>query len=312
MPQPLFIVGAPRSGTELVRGLLNAHPSVMIAEETHYFEDLRPRIDPTRPPRPYDLDYFLRLQHRKYGHGGDAGLAPMSREALVAAIGVRHDVDGLFEAHCRLNCGPKIRIWGEKTPRHAFRINEMLATFPQARILVMVRDPRAVIASYRDWHLRWLDHIGADGGNNPLLRLEQSRVRRSYSITLLALLWNAVLQNARAAQLRWGRHRVRIQRYEDIVGQKTVELNAITEWLDVKPYEAMPAARVVNSSYANVDGTGGFSEAVANRWKTSLTPPESRHVELIAHRGMQSLHYPPSDQPIDFLFHRKVACFGTI
>ena len=40
----IFVVGASRSGTNLVRALLNAHSRLWISAETHYFDDLRPRL----------------------------------------------------------------------------------------------------------------------------------------------------------------------------------------------------------------------------------------------------------------------------
>jgi len=41
---PLFIVGAARSGTGMLRSALTRHPAIALCEETHYFDDLRPRV----------------------------------------------------------------------------------------------------------------------------------------------------------------------------------------------------------------------------------------------------------------------------
>ena len=43
-PSPLFICGPSRSGTTVVLSLLDAHPDVAVAPETHYFDDLRVRL----------------------------------------------------------------------------------------------------------------------------------------------------------------------------------------------------------------------------------------------------------------------------
>ncbi len=37
--------------------------------------------------------------------------------------------------------------WGEKTPRHIFCLREVLACFPEARIIHIMRDPRAAVSS---------------------------------------------------------------------------------------------------------------------------------------------------------------------
>ena len=34
---PIFIVGAPRSGTSLLRVMLNRHPSIGLSDELYYF-----------------------------------------------------------------------------------------------------------------------------------------------------------------------------------------------------------------------------------------------------------------------------------
>jgi LPS sulfotransferase NodH len=70
---PIFVVGASRSGTNLLRALLNANGEVSISPETHYFDDLRPRLSSggTAPLEPDDRErcenYFLALSHRAYG-----------------------------------------------------------------------------------------------------------------------------------------------------------------------------------------------------------------------------------------------------
>ena len=33
---PIFIVGAPRSGTSLLRAMLNRHPAIWFCDETNY------------------------------------------------------------------------------------------------------------------------------------------------------------------------------------------------------------------------------------------------------------------------------------
>jgi hypothetical protein len=58
--------------------------------------------------------------------------------------------------------------WVEKTPRHVLHLGEILAAFPNARIILMMRDGRDVACSIRDrvgdfetGINRWLDHNAA-------------------------------------------------------------------------------------------------------------------------------------------------------
>ena len=38
--QPIFVIGSPRSGTTLLRLILDSHPSISCGEETHFLRDL--------------------------------------------------------------------------------------------------------------------------------------------------------------------------------------------------------------------------------------------------------------------------------
>ena len=61
-PGPVFVVGPSRSGTTMMQTVLSSHPRVALASETHYFDDLRPRIGggPLAAMAPADRDRGLR------------------------------------------------------------------------------------------------------------------------------------------------------------------------------------------------------------------------------------------------------------
>ena len=59
---PIFIVGASRSGTNLLRAAMNKHSTLWISGETHYFDDLRTRLDP-------HAGLVDRISYRRLHHG---------------------------------------------------------------------------------------------------------------------------------------------------------------------------------------------------------------------------------------------------
>ena len=78
LPVRSFVVRASRGGTAMMRSMLNNHPAIHIAGETHYFDDLRVRLaakarGAARPGRgaASARTYFRALSHRPYGHAGD-------------------------------------------------------------------------------------------------------------------------------------------------------------------------------------------------------------------------------------------------
>jgi len=75
-PSHLFVVGPSRSGTALARSVLNAHPDIFLAGETHWFDDLRTTIHDPTAPMSVDMrqrveDHFLSLADKPFGHGSD-------------------------------------------------------------------------------------------------------------------------------------------------------------------------------------------------------------------------------------------------
>ena len=87
---PVFIVGASRSGTAMLQSVLRRNPDVRLAGETHYFDDLRPRVigkrlaDLDATSRDACADYFRALTVRPYGKNGDPAKSVFSREELLA------------------------------------------------------------------------------------------------------------------------------------------------------------------------------------------------------------------------------------
>jgi len=143
MPAP-FIVGVGRSGTTLLRLMLDAHPDVAIPAETHFVPKL------------------LRLRDE-----GDALRAAthsvMTAESTWADFGIPSE--RLAEAFARLSpftLADGLRAfyglyaakfakprWGEKTPFYGRRMPAIEAVLPEAHFVHVIRDGRDVALSLR-------------------------------------------------------------------------------------------------------------------------------------------------------------------
>ncbi len=111
---PLFIVGAPRSGTKLLRDLVKQHPGIGIPD---YETEFLPRwLD-----RDFDLDrdfeafydWATRFMYFKYM--ADEGRC-ISLDQWQAAS-PSPDVRGVFEGLCRHDAGQPEGVWGDKYSR---------------------------------------------------------------------------------------------------------------------------------------------------------------------------------------------------
>lgn len=119
----VFVGGCPRSGTTLLQNILDSHPDIAGGPE---FDHLG---------RIAELRNFLKA-------GQDNGrLVAYDLEVDTA---VSNFVGELLEPY-RQRRGAK--LLSEKTPQNALSVDTLLDIFPAARALLVVRDPRAVVAS---------------------------------------------------------------------------------------------------------------------------------------------------------------------
>lgn len=277
---PIFLTGASRSGTALVRSVLNNCPGVHLAGETHYFDDLRAKLgeraeEPlTGEDQKMCEDYFLALAHRPYGHGGVPEESPLDRDRLRAfAQEIGGSGDDYFEAFCRMEAEDRPR-WGEKTPRHIFRLKELLRRYPDARAICMVRDARAVVASYRDWKNQGGFDFEADPGHRETLDREQERSQKSYHIGIASMMWRSTVGAALEAQREFGVERVWIQQYEEFVQSPEATAQPMIEWLGLHWDQKLLDVPMHNSSVSNFSAAGGVSTAPLDRWRARLSKSE--------------------------------------
>jgi hypothetical protein len=149
---PIFIVGSPRSGTTLMRAILNRHPRLSICDETHYFPLIYHRrrafgdlgnIENRRRV----ITEFMANRHFKRSN-------PNTAELFEKLMREGTSYKSLFTAVMRsyADSRGKQRL-GEKTPRHALSLTTLREWYPNCVIIHMMRDPRAAVASML--HMPW-------------------------------------------------------------------------------------------------------------------------------------------------------------
>jgi hypothetical protein len=308
--QPVFIVGPSRSGTTMLGGCLNAVSDVQVADETHYFSDLRQRApgpdsgELDEAARAVVEDYFLALTHRFYGEAGDPERGSMDRGDLRSfAKQLGGTPDAYFEAFCRMQADERcVPRWGEKTPRHVFEIPELLSVYPKARIVCMIRDPRAVVASYRDFKKGEIADSPDDDGRKDALEREQRRVRQSYHVVIESLMWKAVASAEQQALARFGPERIHVLRYEDLVYDPEATLARPTGWLGLNfDAEALSTVPIGTSSYRGITSDAGITSFAAERWRERMTPAQIRTVQLCTGSTAMSLGYAPLDEKVSLV-----------
>ncbi|GIW73580.1 MAG: hypothetical protein KatS3mg103_0102 [Phycisphaerales bacterium] len=191
--------------------------------------------------------------------------------------------DQCLRAYCELEARHHGKVvWGEKTPRHVFRIDDILGAFPDAQVVCMVRDPRAVVASYRDWKNQGGFDFEKDPGHKQTLEADHQRARRSYHPVIIASLWNGAMRSALAAHERFGGQRVRLERFEDLVSDPQAGMGDLLAWLGLPFDPAVLHMPMSNSSYERFTEGQGVSKQPIDRWKPQA---QSRRDRRRAARG---------------------------
>src|SRR5687768_11829070 len=142
-PPAPFVVGVPRSGTTLLRLMLDAHPELAIPAETHFVPDL---IEAGSAGRSAEELCDLIVAARNWG---DFALPEAALRDRVSATGqddAAAVLRGFYGLYAELQGKPR---WGDKTPGYVRRMSPIAKALPEARFVHLVRDGRDVLLSRR-------------------------------------------------------------------------------------------------------------------------------------------------------------------
>lgn len=194
-----------RSGTTLLRRLLDRHPDICAGAETKLFV-----------PAAFNLAWL-------------AESYAVPRDELEAMRGAAASQASFIDAFAARVCAATGRArWAEKTPQNIRYLDWILDRFPEASVIHVIRDGRDVVCSMRehpDW--RWVD--GA-----------WRKVLVSRPLAWYAERW---VEDTAAGMARRQDGRYLEVRYEDLVADPAVALRAICEHVGV-PADALWLAEV--------------------------------------------------------------------
>ncbi len=282
----IFITGASRSGTTLLSFVLRNHSEVLGLKELQYFGQ-------TWDPR----DRQRRFSRNESIAGAAAIFACQEQGILSAKVSPAHRLAAtrlveelgddssnpaiLFAAAVhRLAQAAGKPIPCEQTPRYIFYARALLEIYPNAQVVHMVRDPRAVMASQK---MRWQRRrLAADGVKVP--RYQSLRVWVNYHPYTVARLWC----QATAAALALLQHpRVILVRFEDLLQKPEATVRQLCARLGLAFDEKMLDVGQINSSHQSSAGGArrGLHTAAIDTWRKILNRTET----AIAERRCQAL-----------------------
>jgi hypothetical protein len=232
---PVIIGGCGRSGTTLLRTMLNAHANLVIGPETGLFCGSR------------DLEHFSRATRI----GVDTLQRWYRRSPCLGEF-----VDRIIEEHLRRSGKPR---WGDKSPCNIRALTHVFHFFPEARVIHMIRDGRDVVCSLRDHpKYKWEDGVRVP-----------TNVCNPWSECVSRWV------NDASAGLCWrGDRRYHEIRYEELIELPEAVLRRVLEWLG-EPWDPAVLAYFQSHDEQGYDAPNpGIKQPVyqcaRDRWRTDL------------------------------------------
>jgi hypothetical protein len=273
--RPVFIIGCPRSGTTWLQLLLAQHPAIASSQETHLFSRYIARL--------------FESWHYEKQTNQSVGLCTILTDAEFRQI--CRDMSNTVLQRIQ-NEKPDATIILEKTPDQVFCIDTILDLYPNATIINLIRDPRAVVASLlaasRSWGSSWAPANTFDA----------------------AMMWGNALRQGKASAERTNNYK---EIHYESLAENTVEvLQELIQWLDL-PTEPSFYEQAVKTCARSDTNTSKDESNIppslreelsrakrkgrTDSWRQELTATQIRIVEYVALDQMRTYGYKPHLNP---------------
>ena len=260
----IYIVGNSRSGTTMMSRILGRHDLVFSFKELHFFGQIYSSATDNNAlstPKAIKLSSrLLSIQRDGYLLQGNYSRFNDEAETIVKSVSpdelFPHKIYEAFLLHeTRIN--GKI-IPCEQTPRNLLYINDVFNTFPDARIINMVRDPRDILLSQKN---KWKRYFSAD--KSPAK--ESLRAWLSYHPITTSMLWNLSVNAINKYQ---DDNRIITVRFEDILNEPEDMMQKICDFIGIEFNKGMLDIQQIHSSnIKDRSDVKGINTSVAGQWK---------------------------------------------
>jgi hypothetical protein len=291
-PPVPFVVGMNRSGTTLLRMMLDAHPELTIPPETHFVPDLikAAREDDATPESALEA----MKSAREWGDFGFSDEMMLARLRELPEIEPGPAVRTFYAAYTEQQGKPR---WGEKTPTYVQKMKLIQRAIPEARFVHVIRDGRDVALSVLDRTVReltaadvarrWRKKITKAREDSPKLRhyteiryedlvLDTEPVLRRVC-EFIELPWDDVLLSYHERSADRLREMARALPAEGRAKELSVERRMKTHEMTTKPPSADRVAR----------------------WRTQMSAEQRQEFEAVAGDLLAELGYPTGPNAVE-------------
>lgn len=321
--RPILILGAHKSGTTLLRSLLDGHPALFaVPIEAHFFRLLGRWVDypfQRTPPTATDRNAFIRraAQWVETSNRTDWAFSDSTATDLFDETRFRSELEellplgsdpaespaGSFAAYMdALVAATRVADLGTNAPRvveksveNAEFAPQLARMFPNARFVHVIRHPYAVVSAFRrsrsDGGWPWIGKIYAALYSN-FYHLERNR---------------SVLSD------------YRVLRYEDLVRDPAARMRELSEQLEVEFRDSLLEPTLLGRPWSGNSSFQarfrGVSADAVDRWKQDIRPLEvamvNRHLGHLLERfdyprlePRGSVYLPRAEKPKEYVANR--------
>jgi hypothetical protein len=286
-----FVAGQAKSGTTLLVALLDSHPELLVLpEETAYFPTVLTKYGPRG--RRAQFDYLTKQSLSNVLFGGPCKWGKRSYETFPrqkflqtfehAAFDSANAQDDLLVLMVKAYAATlgrsldAVTRWVEKTPANRNHVSAILDRFPHAKILITLRDPRAILAAQ--------------------IALEKTRQTGRFSTYYVIAHWRVAAKLAR--RVRDGKIPGLVVQYERLVHEPARTMEEVCGYLGIEfhPDTVLTPTKVGRFWSGNSAARINFSQISTEpvkRWERELSNDEIGWAEWHCRDLMPEFGYEP-------------------
>jgi len=276
--RPIFIVGAPRSGTTMMRYMLCGHPRIFIPPESTFIPRLFRNHPENEMTRRQAVRVLTRMQRYRvfWRDWRDEPLVPDRFVSSLPDLKPATLLGGVWSKYARQYGAER---WGDKSPINVSYIDLIAEIFPSAKFIHMIRDGRDVALSMKEAYPRRKHFLDA---------------------YLVARSWKRRILEARASANRLAPGRYYQLRYEDLVAAPEPLLKEICDFIGESYHPRMSEPNITAVKHYHSSGIHArtrepVSTGRVGRWRTEMSRRDLREFQTGAGDLLKELGYCTED-----------------
>ena len=274
-----FVVGCGRSGTTLVRAILDSHPELAVTHESRFVPWMLANRSRFERAGGVDADRFVDDLFSRRNVASRVDAWDLGRDRVSAALAARPPADlpaairAVYELYAADRGKPR---YGDKTPGYVLSIDVIGRAFPEAGFVHVVRDGRDVALALRD----------VDFGPADLVQAAHT--------------WRAKVLGARAAARSVGPSRYVEVRYEDLVARPEDEIRKLCSFIELEFVPGMAEPHRRDGGRDDLDGLGRQDHHASlarpitpglRDWRVQMAGSDVRRYDEVAADALADLGY---------------------